>query len=196
MFNIDKTKFRSNGLKVPLKNFLDKRLYATIDPLCRAVNTYSDHDMIPNVFTTISLGIRLYGLYALYRDNKITASICFFAGYYFDCADGYYARKYNKCTPFGCVYDHLNDITTCLLYGIVAWRKKMYITVIMLILLTLFTVNQIMCDEAMFSNKTPFFELICTVFEKLKFFNSDEEFVKYFGTTTWIVMVSMAILIE
>lgn len=195
MFCIDPTKHRTDGLKVPLKNIFDKNLYKSIEPLCSFIHEHADHDIIPNVITTASLLVRVYGLFALDRNRKLVASLCFFGGYYLDCVDGFYARKYNKCTPFGCAYDHFNDIVTCMFFGVVAWRKKMHVTVIMLILLTFFTANQIMCDEAVFSNKTHFFDLICTRLNSFKLFNSDE-FVKYFGTTTWILLVSLAILIE
>ena len=34
-----------------------------------------------------------------------------FVGYFFDCMDGHFARKYNMVTEFGDMYDYITDLS-------------------------------------------------------------------------------------
>lgn len=63
----------------------------------------------PNMITTlsnISLGVSLYYIYHL---KCLPAIIFYILCYFFDCLDGYMARKYNMITALGDYYDHISD---------------------------------------------------------------------------------------
>lgn len=195
LFEIDPSKRRTNGLKAPLRNIVDKPLYKLVERFCETIYVRADHYIVPNTLTTASLLVRLYGIVSFQEDSRKTAGACFALGYFLDCADGFYARKYNKCTPIGCIYDHLNDIITCSIYAIIAIRKKMWGTILLLCLLVVFTINQILHDEECVQDRTPFFEFICTRLCMFKIFETND-FIYLFGTSTWVVLVSLAIMFE
>ena len=71
--------------------------------------------LTPNNLTLFSLICALIAIY-LIRIKKICCwCIVIFTSYFFDCADGNYARKYNMVTKFGDLFDHISDITKIIL---------------------------------------------------------------------------------
>ena len=64
----------------------------------------------PNFLTTLGLISSILSLYYLYYRKAIYAIIFLILRWYFDYADGIFARKYNKVTKFGDYYDHIVDI--------------------------------------------------------------------------------------
>lgn len=67
----------------------------------------------PNMITTVGnifRGLSLYFLFSQATGSKVLFVILYIFGYYFDCLDGHFARKYNMCTKFGDFYDHFSDI--------------------------------------------------------------------------------------
>jgi phosphatidylglycerophosphate synthase len=64
----------------------------------------------PNGITTLSLLMGLLSIGQFRISNYWSAAVFYFLSYYFDCADGYMARKYKMVTNFGDYYDHVKDI--------------------------------------------------------------------------------------
>ena len=64
----------------------------------------------PNYFTLCSLIITLFGIYNIYHQNYKLGGVLYFIGYFFDCLDGNFARKYKMVTNFGDRLDHYCDI--------------------------------------------------------------------------------------
>lgn len=77
---------------------------------------YYNLNFTPNTLTSLSLVITLLGLYLHSNSYFIVGGILYFIGYYFDCADGNYARTYNMTTKFGDLYDHISDFVKFGLY--------------------------------------------------------------------------------
>lgn len=69
----------------------------------------------PNVFTTISLLVTFVGVYLIYKKKYRIGAVLVFIGYFFDCVDGNFARKYNMATDFGDWYDHISDLVKYIL---------------------------------------------------------------------------------
>lgn len=65
----------------------------------------------PNIITTYSFLLGLLSLKFLYEQKRIHFAYLFLLSYFFDCLDGYFARRYNMVTEFGDFYDHLTDIS-------------------------------------------------------------------------------------
>lgn len=63
----------------------------------------------PNDITTLSLITGVLCIYFLYTKNIILFVLFFILSYFFDCLDGYFARKYKMVTKFGDLYDHIKD---------------------------------------------------------------------------------------
>jgi len=77
----------------------------------------------PNGITTLSLVTGLFSIYYLWKDSYVLASIFFILQYFFDCADGNYARKYKMTSKFGDLYDHIKDYLVFIGFMYVLYSK-------------------------------------------------------------------------
>lgn len=208
LFSIDPSKARADGLKIPAINIVDKTIIVPlISEHAALINCYFDCYIVPNAITICSLLVRTVGLVCLYYDDnasfvsasrrvkRIIAAACFFAGYYLDCLDGFYARKYNKCTMFGCWLDHINDIVTSLAFYVLVIAKKMWTTAALMTIMFIFVVNQVLIEEEMFDNHTEFFGLVMCYVSQFRIFDTPD-FLEWFGTSSWFLIVAFAIAIE
>jgi hypothetical protein len=69
----------------------------------------------PNMITSLSNIICLFSIYFIIKKQFIFAGILYIISYYFDCLDGFYARKYNMTSKFGKYYDSFSDIIKLIL---------------------------------------------------------------------------------
>lgn len=119
-----------NGRKIDkeYENFLDTIL---VDLTEKLNPFYKSIGIIPNILTLISLVVTLIGEYYFFKDKYLIAGILYFIGYYFDCADGNFARAYDMVTVFGDWFDHISDICKLivllyLFYLKLGFGKKFY----------------------------------------------------------------------
>jgi len=70
-----------------------------------------------NTLTTYSLITGLIYLYFAYHNNVILFSVFYIISYFFDCADGNFARAYKMTSKFGNKYDHIKDVVILTLFG-------------------------------------------------------------------------------
>lgn len=204
LFEVDHSKARSNGLKSPLENLIEKNvIYPLIDAMSKITNKFVNQISIfsiniqywiPNFYTFCSFTSRAIGLAALFYDKYKIAAFGFLIGYLFDCLDGYYARKYDQCTNFGCYFDHINDIIMTLLLFVISIHKRMYLTSLLIVFLGLFSVNQAIYDENHFNNSSPFFNFVVNKFENIHLL--DKSFIPLFGTSTWVMLVFFSIFVK
>jgi hypothetical protein len=90
------------------------------------MNTYLYKlNFTPNILTSISLVLSLIGIYYIYNKYYRIGAILIFVGYFFDCADGNFARKYNMVTKYGDYYDHISDLTKIIILYIVILTSKL-----------------------------------------------------------------------
>ncbi len=75
---------------------------------------YRQLGFTPNMLTTVSLFFGILSCYLLYKGQNLFAMLCWFIAYYYDCADGFFARKYGMATKFGDLYDHVSDVSKVL----------------------------------------------------------------------------------
>lgn len=94
--------------KIPceIDNPIDNLLLNFIDKLCPI---FKKANFTPNGITTISLFFGLISMYFLYAGKIYFFGLSYFISYFFDCMDGYYARKYNMVSLIGDIYDHIKD---------------------------------------------------------------------------------------
>ena len=64
----------------------------------------------PNLLTTFSAIFGVSACYLCLREFYVCSSVLYFIGYFFDCADGNFARRYNMVSRFGDYFDHIKDI--------------------------------------------------------------------------------------
>lgn len=182
-----------NKIPTELDNPIDVFLYNQID---EHLDFYKHIGFTPNGLTTLSLIFGLIGVYNLYHDNYLYAAVFFFISYYFDCADGKFARKYNQVTKFGDMYDHFTDFIKVILLFYVMYKKspkKFYKVFGFSVILGALCMLYMNCQEKMYgkSNESIFLNLF-----NVKLDNCEEKmkYFKYFGAGTLMTYFSICIL--
>jgi len=151
----------------------------------------------PNTLTTLSLIITLVGLYLYTQNYLILGSLLYFLGYYFDCADGNYARTYKMQSNFGDYYDHISDGIKflVLLYVIyktnVKYDTKLFVYLILTIFLILIQVH-LGCQEKIY-NKTNESKSI-NMLKRLCSNTDHIKYIRFFGCGT-LSVITVLILI-
>lgn len=101
-------------LGISYENPIDNFLYSFIEIMAPYMYKYN---IYPNMITTMGTICWIYGAFILYNNNNyIFSAILFAVSYYFDCLDGYVARKYNQQTLIGDYFDHISDTLKGLCY--------------------------------------------------------------------------------
>jgi phosphatidylglycerophosphate synthase len=135
----------------------------------------------PNHITTLSLIFGVLAIYYLYHHNIGGFAITYYISYFFDCADGYYARKYGMVTKFGDYYDHAKDVAVfigLIMVLVMKYRApfKVWAICISILLVALcLTGVQFGCQEKIYdSEETPSLS-----FSKHLCIGDPEETIKY-----------------
>ena len=173
---------------------LSKNLDNPIDTLCLIIGVKMNailyqYNFTPNMLTFISLILSLIGVYFIYIQSYKIGSILLFIGYYFDCVDGNFARKYNMISKFGDYFDHISDITKMiLLYFVIYYSKlkkktKIIFYLVNVILIILFNIH-FGCQEKYYDRKSSldFTKKMCIKKEHVKY-------TKYFGSGTFFFII-------
>jgi phosphatidylserine synthase len=80
-----------NKIPEEYENPVDVLVLKLVD---KHLDFYKSICMTPNMLTTFSLVAGLYAAYMIYTGDFVIASILYVVAYYFDCADGKFARKF------------------------------------------------------------------------------------------------------
>jgi len=122
------------GDKAPPEYYdiVDRAILATARPLNRWINSVvpapyngsatpgavADPSPVPNILTLISIVIGIAAAAVVARKGpRSAAGALFMLAYFFDCADGQYARMYNSATTLGDKLDHYGDALKWVLMG-------------------------------------------------------------------------------
>ena len=87
----------------PIENLFSRLSYKIAPKL------YELTDTEPNNITTVGLIANVFAVISLKEGSILSCIIFALIGQYMDNLDGYYARKFNKESLFGKIYDHLAD---------------------------------------------------------------------------------------
>jgi phosphatidylglycerophosphate synthase len=109
--------------KIPtyLENPIDNVIIAVCDGMSKFFRVLKFN---PNGITTLSLIFGVLSLLFLYKSKSVLAVACYFISYVFDVLDGYYARKYDMCTKFGDLYDHIKDWAVNVTYVYILFTRN------------------------------------------------------------------------
>lgn len=100
------------------EGYLDTILYRA----CEYVSDiFYDTGHTPNGITTYSLIAGLLAISALKGGHPLLFAGLWSVGYFFDCLDGYIARKYGMVSALGDVYDHAKDL---IVFGLLVWTVR------------------------------------------------------------------------
>jgi hypothetical protein len=142
----------------------------------------------PNILTSYSLVAGLLSIYFLYYDSIRGFVISYWISYFFDCADGHMARKYNMCTRFGDLYDHFKDWSVgVVLSTIVYYKYYTYMSYVWYVLT--FTMSMLMflhvgSQQVHYANSSDNDETI-DIFKKLCWDPNIISYTRIFGVGTF-----------
>ena len=184
-------------------NKIDRELINPIDNIINDVvdknlETYHKLNLTPNHLTTIGLVFALLGIYLFYKDYYVIGAVLFFIAYYFDCADGKYARKYNMTSKYGSLYDSFSDIFKFVLLFAVMYKKsfkKLKLIILPMIILTLLHDLYMQCTEKIYNkHESEAFKYV--LFSDVSNMNCNEKlkYLKYFGSATLILFISLVMV--
>ena len=111
--------------------------------------------LTPNMITTLSNVACIITILLLLNANYYWAALFFMLSYYFDCLDGYMARKYNMMTSFGDYYDHISDfikIFTILATLYYINPQKFYKVIPIILLVCITSIIHLGCQELLYIN--------------------------------------------
>ena len=95
--------------KIPIEveNPIDNLIYVGVEAVAPSFYYWG---WTPNMITTASNVAALASAYCIYKRMFVLSAALFLLAYFFDCLDGYVARKYSMVSAFGDLYDHVSDV--------------------------------------------------------------------------------------
>lgn len=156
---------------------------------------FHSHNFSPNDVTTLSFVAGVASLVYLRQGDLFMFVVLYSVGYFFDCLDGFMARKYNLMSPLGDIYDHITDVVVQvgLLYVVLTkYRSGVSPRIIQIYLLTVFlTATHLACQQVNSPWKEP------ETLDLLKPLCPNKEFIRYsryFGTGGFTVIVLFLVI--
>jgi len=177
----------SSGKKVLLKysNPIDVVIISIaewLSPYFKRINA------TPNQITTIGNIFRILAIYYLIVGSYRIAAVLYFIGYFFDCMDGYYARKYKMTSHYGDLYDHISDIVLNIVFLYILVRidfqYKSLIFGIILIMLIMMLI-QMGNEEILYNKKS-----VLTPLKKISNINYINQ-TRFFGCGTLFLVITL-----
>ena len=157
------------------------------------MDIYKKLSLTPNVITLLAFITGLLCAYLVYKKQYKYAAFMYLLSYYFDVADGKFARKYNMTTQMGDYLDHMSDYIKTIILAIVLYhdnpqRFKRLIPLFTFLLLILAFYMGI--QEALFEKNKSVLGLF--KFDK-KFAQNNLHLVKYFSCGTYNLFIALII---
>lgn len=195
--NCDDQNCCDKGRKVfqNVENPIDSNLVKICEKIAPTLR--KNKSLTPNMITTLGLLIGLLTIYFLYREEYLISFILFWITYFFDCLDGYYARRYDMVTDFGDYYDHFRDIFITITIVIIIYlklhnRAEKNIFAIVLIVSTIFMLSHFGCQEL--NTSVDGSNDCLKIFSPLIKHKEYITYTKYVGCGTFILILSLFIL--
>ena len=178
-----------------------------IDNVLTYINNYTtpiayNLGISPNMITTLSNIACIITILLLLKANYYWAALFFMLSYYFDCMDGFMARKYNMITVFGDYYDHISDLVKMIavLYTLYYINPNKFFKIIPVIILLFILMGMHMgCQELYYdsdeSTSINITKQLCPISSNHK--NEISETMKitrFFGCGTFNISVVLAII--
>ena len=184
--------------KIP--NCLENPLDNLLIELCEPTTTFfRSTGFNPNDLTTISFIFGILSILFLYKNKPILSVICYFISYFFDCADGYHARRYRMCTEYGDLYDHIKDwVVNILFISLLISRNKHKLNLSQWIIVVIFFLLLLGGQMLYFASQERYYNKLDKIpsLRWLGFLVKTKEqsirtlkWVKYFGCGTFILCV-------
>lgn len=154
----------------------------------------------PNILTTYSFMFGLLSIYSYYTRDLKLFMVYYSLGYFFDCADGHFARTYNMTTEFGDLYDHFTDISIPFgLFCVIVYKYNtqifgpQQILGTFVILISMFMMSKHLgCQQKLYAKQEQGSESLDMLIPLCK--NVDEiKSTRYFGSGTYNTIVMLVL---
>lgn len=149
----------------------------------------------PNILTGFSILFTILSGYTFYLDYRVLTVIFVVLNYFFDCADGNFARKYNMESKFGDKLDHISDALGFVLFIYLFYKKNknlLFKLIPLGILFFLINSNEIGCKLKKRKNKSNITSTI-NYTKDLCIINNDK-FIYFFNSATNMIIICFIIL--
>ena len=156
-----------------------------------------------NGITTLSLVFGLLSIFFLYKGSIYLFMISYSISYFFDCMDGYFARRYKCVSKIGDYYDHIKDVTVfigVLIVVFLRYRCSPITLIIGTIVLVVFFIIMNMylgCQEKIYaktkSDESPTLEHLKNTCPGDP--ENSIKYLRYFGTGTYAVLFIITVFI-
>lgn len=185
------------------ENFIDNIL---IDISESVSNLFFNLNFTPNMITTLSLITGLLSVYFLFINNIFLFGVFWIISYFFDCLDGYFARKYKMVSEFGEYYDSIKDTVVFIIFlGIYVYKffnhRFFYICSFILLILLLAVPIHMGCQQIVYNRENDKRELLDNYVDIMEFIGFNKEYckelinyTKYLGVGTLQVGVILIII--
>jgi phosphatidylglycerophosphate synthase len=156
---------------------------------------YRQLGLTPNILTTVSLFFGALSCYLLYYNQNVLAMLCWFIAYYYDCEDGFFARKYGMATKLGDLYDHISDISKVIAIFLVMYYinkdKFLFWSPVFAFIFAMMLVH-LGCQEKIYNKE----EESMTIHQLTGMCPNSSliNYTKYFGVGTTILVIGYVIL--
>ena len=148
----------------------------------------------PNGLTLVSAIFGILSCISVFYNLYVYSSILYFIGYFFDCADGNFARRYNMVSKFGDFFDHTKDIVVfvslviVLIYkqGVTLWNCMLFLNFLGLLGLNVLYLGELEIQSNKI--KSEFLKLF-SVRSNISLF-----YLRHFGCANLNLYVSMVLL--
>lgn len=172
MHPTDKGRKLDDKYEGPVDNFL-YIFVKKITPILRKIG------LTPNHVTFLSALSALISLYYFYKGEYKIAALFWLLNYFFDCVDGYMARKYDMITKVGDYFDHITDTISYWLLIFLFYKKRRYKEIIIIIIVTYSMVNFMYLQEKIYDKKDESETLNMNLINHILINQEKEENIKY-----------------
>ena len=188
----------TNKLPPELDNPLDTLYYR----VCEYTSEFfHKHGFTPNMITTIGNVFRIMTLYLMYKRRFRLAAVVWLFAYYFDCLDGYVARKYKMASKWGSMYDHVSDEIFSVLIIVAIWRINPKLFVWFLAIIILYYIPFLYfysLQQSYYQDDTHTgldMVIVYSMFPKTTKTNAHRilPYMRYFGSATGILIIAVFI---
>lgn len=142
----DKGRKLDNKYEGPVDNFI-YIFVEKITPILRKIGLTPNH---VTFLSALSASISFY--YFCRKEYKI-AALLWLLNYFFDCVDGYMARKYDMITTGGDYFDHITDMISIWLLVYLFYRERRYKEIIILGILFYIMTHFVYLQEKIYNKK-------------------------------------------
>ncbi len=183
-----------NKIPQEYENPIDVFLLKLIDS---HLDFFKSLSFTPNILTTLSLIFGIMSAYMIYDDHFLIASLLYIVAYYFDCADGKFARKFNMTSKFGDYYDHISDVFKIVLtlYALYKTNNKYfsYLLIIAPLLLLLLCIQMGYQEIIYDKDDSDSLSSLKILVNKDKHPEKTIKYTKYFGCGTINLIIAIII---